>query len=658
MAVYDRIPGMDSEYNLIPEVRRSLAGSTEIVNQIGVEIGNDSTIHAAVLQAIEDALAAGNVSFNKGSLLNADNLFALPAGTYQVGGTGYSNPNLPEARFGALIIFASNGGARSILFVTNDLGDTRNDTKTYTIGSDNSGSFTGKKWRETTTNARGVPANHAIDVWAGSTGYNGSFAMTPSTVESSGSKNPTPYGYILDHETQKNGGTRQLAYPTHIGDQGVYHRAEIATASGTLGLWKRFVDEKMSPALNRHELLYDEMATLYGGKIYTGGAVPVALTFDDYPRDFRDRILPLLVARGLSATIGLSSKMYDPTSTVIHAGATGTTWSEINNWPALISIANHSATHGGAEDRLSIFQEIVHGLRDLQSALPNKPIYTFMQPSVVYDAGFDNGNTLESYAGTIAGHLQLGHHAYVTGVRRSPDMATTCLMVGNRPIQGLVRNWVDSSNGITTAKRRITAARAKKHGLIVAAHADRFDKVGSATMAEITSFLDWLKAEQDAGRIRVMKLEEFAIAQYGGPGAYVDNSVGTRVLVHDPGNNKEVLISGDTGLRDVTSLMDTALYTIPNSGSIRVQRLGRMVTINFSNIAAAVNDSERKTMLQLPVGFRPWGNHYFFSYRSRTASFVTTGELKIDGPTTSIDYGTLTFPTNDPWPTTLPGTPV
>ncbi len=446
-------------------------------------------------------------------LTSSDNVFTLPPGSYRVAGGGFTNSGLPAARYGDLVV-DSPSGPRTIIFKTNDLGDVRNGARLYVIGSDNAGSFTGKTWREVTTNARGLPSNHAIDVWAGTTGYNGSFAINNASVTAAGSKNPTNFSYNLDHETQPNGATRQLAFSSHSGDQGMYHRSETSAASGALTLWKRLMDEKMSPALNRHELLYQEMAAVHGGRIYTGDAVPVALTFDDYPRDFRDRVLPLLTARGLPCTIGLSSKQYDPTSTVIYAGATGTTWNEINAWPALVSIANHSATHGSAEDRYAIFAEIVQGLKDLRAALPNKPIYTFMQPSVTYDAGFDNGENLESYAATIAGHLQLGHHAYVTGVRRV-GMATTCPMVGNRPIQGLIRNWLDTKSGIDLAQSRVTSARAIKHGIILAAHADRFDLAGMSTMAEFTAYLDWLVAEQAAGRIKVMKLEEFAIAQYG-----------------------------------------------------------------------------------------------------------------------------------------------
>lgn len=616
--------------------------------------GTDSVVVHTDLKKAVDKIDELIKSIYVRELTSQDDIFTLAPGTYRVASAGYLNTGLPEARFGDLFIQTPNGG-RSIWFSTNDLGDVRNGAKLYIIGSSNSGSFTDKKWREVTSVARGLPENHAIDVWAGSTGYNGSFAVRNADVEAVGSHNPSIYGYSLYHETQPNGGSYQTAHATHVGDQGFYHRAETGPANGQLSLWKRLMDERMSPSLNRSELLYQEMAAAYGGKIFTGDAVPVALTFDDYPRDFRDKILPLLTARGLPCTIGLSSKQYDPTSTVIYAGAEGTTWAEIDAWPASVSVANHSATHGPAEDRSSMEKEIVYGLRDLRNALPNKPIYTFMQPSVIYDAGFDNGVNLESYANTIAGHMQLGHHAYVTGTRRTADMATTCVMVGNRPIQGMIRNWLDTATGISQAQSRITGARAKKHGIILGAHADRFGKVDNPTVAEFATFLDWLKAEQDAGRIKVMKLEEFAISQYGSPAPTVSNAVGRTVKVWDHLNNREQLIYGDTGTREIT-----ALFPGISAGKVKISREGYRSFLKFEDVVFGASSGTVDTG-NLPLGFYNGASASRVvlstsSTASRLATIYSSGLLRISGVVAGDTFvGGLSIRLSANWPTTLPG---
>ena len=585
------------------------------------------------------------------ALTVSDTLEALDPGAYAVPSVAVATAlGLPEGRYGTVVVSGPAGGLRTALFTSTEIDRAANPSRTWAKATDNAGSFATRVWRELTGRTRGIPGNYATDVWASRPGYNGIWAVSISGVNDAGSRNPTNFSYNLDHEAQPNGGSHQQAFATHEGDQGAYFRGEKAAGGGEFTLWKRLMDERMSPALNRHELLWDEMAAVHGGKIFTGDAVPVALTFDDYPRDFRDRIMPLLASRGFPCTIGLSSKMYDPTSTVIEPGSTGTTFAEINAWPASISIANHSATHRPAEDRYSIFTEIIQGLKDLQAALPAKPIYTFMQPSVAYDAGFDNGNTLESYGGTIAGHMQLGHHAYVTGVRRV-GMATTCPMVGNRPIQGLVRNWLDTKAGIDIAKSRITSARAIKHGLILAAHADRFGLAGMSTMAELITFLDWLKAEQDAGRVKVLKLEEFAIAQYGAPGPVVSSAVGRTVKVWDQQNQREQLIYGDTGLRQVT---------LPLAGSGYLRRIGQEVTFYFRDVITPIGTENIYT---LPAGFAPdYSPQYGHVGRTGTrllAAFTISGAAVFQNTShTNTLYAHLKFTTNDPWPASLPGTAV
>lgn len=591
------------------------------------------------------------------ALTVSDTLEGLLPGAYDLGSVDVARAlGLPEDRYGVVVISGPPSGIRTALYTSTEIDRAANPSRSWSKATDNAGSFGGRVWRELTGRTRGVPGNYATDVWATRPGYNGIWAVSVAGVTAAGSHSPTNFSYNLDHETQPNGGSHQQAFATHEGDEGAYWRGETAAGSGQFTPWKRFMDERMSPALNRHELLYQEMAAAHGGRIFTGDAVPVALTWDDYPRDFRDRIMPLLAARGLPCTIGLSSKMYEETSTVIQPGAVGTTFAEINAWPSWISIANHSATHRPAEDRYNMYWQIVTGLKDLQSALPNKPIYTWMQPAVAYDAGFNNGNSLESYAGTIAGHLQLGHHAYVTGLRRV-GTDTTCPMVGNRPIQGLVRNWLDSKTGIDAAKIRINGARAKKHGLILAGHADRYDLPGMSTMAELITFLDWLKAEQDAGRVRVMKLEEFAIAQYGAPGPIVSNTVGRTVSVWDHENQRMQLIGGDTGRRNIVSTFATM-----TEGKASLRRVGQAVTLAID--AARFSNQGTFTLAGvIPEGFRPDETFNDFAVQLGGTDGWRVA-ISTAGNFSSYNYSGgwfrcyLTWMTNQPWPASLPGTAI
>lgn len=271
----------------------------------------------------------------------------------------------------------------------------------------------------------------------------------------------------------------------------------------------------------RHDMLVDDMRAYHGGGIGTGGAVPVALTFDDYPRDFRDLMRDALTSRGIPYTLALSSGMYDPAAATdpgtwgaIYAGAQGTTWAEINGWlvPDGAEVANHSRRHSGGVGVDWLRAEIVDGLTELQAALPSQRIWCWIQPSATYvdDGGpFNNGDSINAFAQTIAGKLIWDHHAMITGTR----LINGSRVVPRRgdPVQGITRAWISSTAGISGTQADITAAHATGGGIVIGSHANDISE-GRITAAQFEGFLDWLIAEQTAGRVRLMTLSQWAVA--------------------------------------------------------------------------------------------------------------------------------------------------
>ncbi|KXU18456.1 polysaccharide deacetylase family protein, partial [Corynebacterium simulans] len=266
-----------------------------------------------------------------------------------------------------------------------------------------------------------------------------------------------------------------------------------------------------APAKN--ERLVEELEASVGGRIYTGDAVPVCLTWDDFGLACRDKLLPLLIERKLPSTLALSSRAYDSSSTAIYDGYVGTQWSDFNDTPDYITVANHSATHGNADTDELVRMEVETGLEELQAALPKKKIRTFILPAALYYPNF-RGASPDEWA-TMPGRRILENHAFTTGAWQVTDTSGSYPMTGNRPPQGLIRCWVDGSAGVAPVKKLIEQAAAKKHGVIVGGHPGKFDEPGLATTSQIAEFLDWLVAEQEAGRVRVLTLEQWACAQYG-----------------------------------------------------------------------------------------------------------------------------------------------
>ncbi|WP_345473764.1 SGNH/GDSL hydrolase family protein [Glutamicibacter ectropisis] len=139
----------------------------------------------------------------------------------------------------------------------------------------------------------------------------------------------------------------------------------------------------------------------------------------------------------------------------------------------------------------------------------------------------------------------------------------------------------------------------------------------------------------------------------------VRETAGRTVSVWDYLNNREQLIYGDTGVRDVSSLVPAGI-TVTN---LRISRTGR--TVNVSAQAVTSSTAGHMTILDLPLGFRPDdGSQRAGVATSRSSNIVRpispfTSLLRIlDMPAgTLMEFG-CSYTTADPWPTTLPGSAV
>lgn len=136
----------------------------------------------------------------------------------------------------------------------------------------------------------------------------------------------------------------------------------------------------------------------------------------------------------------------------------------------------------------------------------------------------------------------------------------------------------------------------------------------------------------------------------------VDTAVGTRVFITNGTN--EYMVSGDTGVRNVSALVPAGITTT----NMYMSRVGKTVTVSAQAVSSTT--AGNVTILDLPLGFRPDASAQragVVTTRNgsavRTLSPFTTILRVLDMPaTTTMEFGG-TFTTADPWPTTLPGTP-
>ncbi|AOZ65105.1 hypothetical protein KDI99_gp02 [Arthrobacter phage Greenhouse] len=141
----------------------------------------------------------------------------------------------------------------------------------------------------------------------------------------------------------------------------------------------------------------------------------------------------------------------------------------------------------------------------------------------------------------------------------------------------------------------------------------------------------------------------------------IDNGAGKVVTLWDETANRSQLIFGDTGWRDVSSLLINGW----TASQIYLRRYGDRVTLKMYNVDGAAAAGV-PSILNLPLGFRPpHGTSTFPVYtQSTTISTVSVsngGTVNAPGGVTkygAASFTEVTFSTIDSWPGALPGAAV
>lgn len=148
-----------------------------------------------------------------------------------------------------------------------------------------------------------------------------------------------------------------------------------------------------------------------------------------------------------------------------------------------------------------------------------------------------------------------------------------------------------------------------------------------------------------------------------------------------PGNSSPLVLGDDsrfvdTGWRNVATLLNPGWVLLPGNGYALIRRIGPIVHIAIRVLMTAEatpgRESVRRALIDtLPGGFRTSVNFATVgsgSYNAARGAFLDTAasvsRLDVVGITdVTVTAGTTAFtalcswPTNEPWPTSLPGSP-
>lgn len=155
------------------------------------------------------------------------------------------------------------------------------------------------------------------------------------------------------------------------------------------------------------------------------------------------------------------------------------------------------------------------------------------------------------------------------------------------------------------------------------------------------------------------------------PGCFVDSeitwlqwdtSVGIVVRAWDPTTENYHTIYGDTGWRDISEGMADYI-----SGTLSIKRTANIVWLRMSDIVTEDQSTSYSTWPGLiPNGFRFSEQGFIYMPLGQRSDFYTSGPLRTDRFGLVLIYNTqgqqrmdglISWPTNQAWPTTLPGTP-
>lgn len=141
---------------------------------------------------------------------------------------------------------------------------------------------------------------------------------------------------------------------------------------------------------------------------------------------------------------------------------------------------------------------------------------------------------------------------------------------------------------------------------------------------------------------------------------HLDTTVGTRIFAGD------TMIYGDTGIRllaDSDYGTGWGKYSASAALSVWVRRVNN--TVHFGGYLTKTGDLADNDTVKIPIGFRPnpvghpFLLHTTLGVNASAALPQSVGTLRLNTQLQpgSYIYAPTSFVTNNPWPTTLPGTP-
>lgn len=239
-----------------------------------------------------------------------------------------------------------------------------------------------------------------------------------------------------------------------------------------------------------------------GAVVGTNGKGVISLRFDDYQNIFQKEIYPLLVERGLPASMSLISRFNTQ-----QPWGMKTTWDQVRDWNKNgIEIWSHGTDHKNYAPKgyAGLYEEIVTSKTEIENQ--GIKVMGFALPGVAPGKGkapLYNGLTKPSDYNSVEGRLIMKTYnlseAYAYCLSGQRDLPTQIY-------HGISHLTVSDGNNNSLEKsiRDVDYAINNKTGLELMCHAGSLGLPGNKTLSEFTTLLDYIKTKWDDGSIEVL----------------------------------------------------------------------------------------------------------------------------------------------------------
>jgi len=150
-------------------------------------------------------------------------------------------------------------------------------------------------------------------------------------------------------------------------------------------------------------------------------------------------------------------------------------------------------------------------------------------------------------------------------------------------------------------------------------------------------------------------------------GTYTDETVGRRIFTWDTANNRWQMTYGDTGWREINALQTAAALTKFPNAVLSVRRVNSSVDVRWFSDTGTVAGAAGTAICSTLTGFRPGviqGRGIVGSAVNASSGLPSVHGVYSDGAALNIAttadsannvLASLSYTTNDSWPTALPG---